>query len=131
MMTKAILLRSAIAAGIVLMFAPLLFPVAAQPRQTLVRIEFVGLKRLTRDQVIAMSGLKVGQVIDANILDASAGELLKTGMFRKLSYRVHNSPGNQATVTFELEESAVSLPVVFENFVWFTDEEIASAVRKD
>jgi len=67
-----------------------------------------------------MSGLKIGQAIDQSILDAAAGELLKSGLFRKLSYRVRSSnPGNQATVTFELEESAVSLPVVFENFVWF------------
>ena len=113
-----------------LALAVLLVPVAAQQRQTLGRLEFVGLKRLTREQVVTMSGLKVGQLIDANVLDAAAGELLKTGLFRKLSYRVHNA-GNQAVVTFQLEESAVSLPVVFENFVWFTNEEIVDAVRKD
>ncbi len=103
---------------------------AAQQRQTLGQLEFVGLKRLTRDQVATMSGLKIGQVIDANILDAAAGELLKTGLFRRLSYRVHNV-GSQAVVTFQVEESAVSLPVVFENFVWFSDEEILAAIRKD
>lgn len=108
----------------------LLVPVVAQQRQTLGGLEFVGLKRLTRAQVITMSGLKIGQVIDGPILDAAAGELLKTGLFRRLSYRLHNS-GNQAIVTFQVEESAVSLPVVFENFVWFNDEEIVSAVRKD
>lgn len=108
----------------------LLVPVIAQQRQTLGGLEFVGLKRLTRAQVITMSGLKIGQVIDGPILDAAAGELLKTGLFRRLSYRLHNS-GNQAIVTFQVEESAVSLPVVFENFVWFNDEEIVSAVRKD
>src|SRR3989440_8703254 len=120
-------------AGIVLLLAFLLLPVAAaQQRQTLSRLEFVGLKRLTREQVLAMSGLKIGQAIDQSILDAAAGELLKSGLFRKLSYRVRSSnPGNQATVTFELEESAISLPVVFENFVWFTDDEIAAAIRKD
>jgi len=109
----------------------LLLPATAQQRQTLGRLEFVGLKRLTRDQVVAMSGLQVGQVVDAQVLDTAAGELLKTGLFRKLSYRVHNSPNNQAIVTFQVEESAVSLPVVFENFVWFSDEEIVAAIRKD
>lgn len=53
----------------------------AQQRQTLGRIEFVGLKRLTREQVTTMSGLKPGQVIDASILDAAAGELLNTDYF--------------------------------------------------
>ena len=109
----------------------LLVPAVGQQRQTLGRLEFVGLKRLTRDQVAAMSGLQIGQVVDAQVLDTAAGELLKTGLFRKLSYRVHNNPNNQAIVTFQLEESAVSLPVVFENFVWFTDEEIVAAIRRD
>ncbi|HYW73159.1 MAG TPA: POTRA domain-containing protein [Pyrinomonadaceae bacterium] len=77
-----------------------------------------------------MSGLKIGQMVDANALDAAANELLKSGLFRKLSYRVHNA-GNQAVVTFQVEESAVSLPVTFENFVWFSDDEIVAAVRRD
>jgi len=38
-----------IGAGVVLLLAFLLLPVAAQQRQTLSRLEFVGLKRLTRD----------------------------------------------------------------------------------
>ncbi|MDX6404419.1 MAG: hypothetical protein QOH70_1874 [Blastocatellia bacterium] len=119
-----------LAAGIVLTLAVGSVPLAAQQRQTLGRIEFVGLKRLTHDQVVTMSGLKVGQVIDANILDAAAAELLKSGLFRRLSYGVHNV-GNQAVVTFKVEESAVNLPVVFENFVWFSNDEIVAAVRKD
>lgn len=119
-----------LAAGIVLALAVGLVSVAAQQRQTLGRIEFVGLKRLTHDQVVNMSGLKVGQVIDAGILDAAAGELLKSGLFRRLNYSVH-TVGNQAVVTFQVEESAVSLPVVFENFVWFSDDEILAAIRKE
>ena len=113
-----------------LVLTALSIPLAAQQRQTLGRLEFVGLKRLTQAQVVTMSGLKVGQAVDANVLDAAAGELLKTGLFRKLSYRVHNV-GNQAVVTFQIEESAVSMPVVFENFVWFSDAEIVAAIRKD
>jgi len=130
-MRTAIPLNLLSRAGVVFLLVFLMLPVAAQQRQTLSRLEFVGLKRLTREQAVTMSGLKIGQTIDSNILDAAAGELLKSGLFRKLSYRVRSSPGNQATVTFELEESAISLPVVFENFVWFTDDEIVAAIRKD
>jgi outer membrane protein insertion porin family len=118
------------AVAMLLALTALSIPLAAQQRQTLGRLEFVGLKRLTQAQVVTMSGLKVGQAVDANVLDAAAGELLKTGLFRKLSYRVHNV-GNQAVVTFQIEESAVSMPVVFENFVWFSDAEIVAAIRKD
>jgi len=130
-MRTAIPFSGTVSAGVVLLLALFILPVAAQQRQTLSRLEFVGLKRLTREQVAAMSGLKIGQTIDPNILDAAAGELLKSGLFRKLSYRVRSNPGSQAAVTFEVEESAISLPVVFENFVWFTDDEIVAAIRKD
>jgi outer membrane protein assembly factor BamA len=121
--------RQGLTAAVLMLMMFVLTPVAAQQRQTLGRLEFVGLKRLTRDQVVEMSGLKVGQVINETVLDAAANSLLKTGLFRRLSYRVTNA--NQAVVTFQVEESAVSLPVVFENFVWFSDEEIVAAVRKD
>src|ERR1041385_6652090 len=134
MLTRPILFRRRLAAAslivLVCLLSPSGSPVVAQQQQTLGRLEFVGLKRLTREQVITMSGLKVGQVISGATLDAAAGELLKSGMFRKLSYRVHNV-GNQAVVTFQVEESAISLPVVFENFVWFSNDEIVEAVRKD
>ena len=132
-MTNAItisLLRQSLAVIILTVVAFIPAPVAAQQQQTLGRLEFVGLKRLTREQVITMSGLKVGQVINGTVLDAAANELLKSGMFRRLSYRVHGV-GNQTVVTFQVEESAISLPVVFENFVWFSNEEIVAAVRKD
>jgi len=123
------LLNTRIVRAAVLTVCVVLAPVMAQQRQTLGRLEFVGLKRLTREQVVAMSGLQIGQVISASALDAAANELLKTGLFRRLSYRV--SAGSQAVVTFQVEESAVSLPVTFENFVWFSDEEIVAAVRRD
>src|SRR5690242_16695283 len=125
-MTKLILLISfhrRLTAASLMVLVCLSAPVAAQQQQTLGRVEFVGLKRLTREQVITMSGLKVGQVVSGPVLDAAANELLKSGMFRRLSYRVHNV-GNQAVVTFQVEESAISLPVVFENFVWFSNDEI-------
>ncbi len=122
-------LRPSLAAAI-LIVAALFSPLVAQQQQTLARIEFVGLKRLTPEQVITMSGLKIGQTVNGAVLDAAAEQLLKSGMFRRLSYRVHNV-ANQAIVTFQAEESAISLPVVFENFVWFSEDEIVAAVRKD
>jgi len=104
--------------------------VSAQQSMRLERIQIVGLKRLTTDQVIALSGLQTGQAVDATVLDAASAKLLQSGLFRRLGYRVRSANG-AATVTFDVEESAVNLPVVFENFVWFSDEELAEAIRKD
>lgn len=127
--------RTAFRRAIVIAVASLclfLFSVAvsAQQNMKLDRIQIVGLKRLKTDQVIALSGLQAGQMVDNAALDAAAAKLLQSGLFRRLSYRVRGT-GGAVTVTFDVEESAVSLPVVFENFVWFTDDELAEAIRRD
>ncbi len=108
----------------------LLLPVAAQQGSRIQKIEVTGIKRMTADQVIALSGLQIGQAVDASVLDAASNKLLQSGLFRRLGYHVRNTEDG-AIVTFDVEESARSLPVVFENFVWFTDEEILAAIRRD
>ena len=55
---------------------------------------------------------------------------MQSGLFRKLSYKVRVAD-DEATVIFEVEEASRNIPVVFENFVWFSDEEIARAIRQD
>ena len=105
-------------------------PCLAQKPATLRHIEFVGLKKLTSQQVIAASGLKVGDPINPQIIDAAADKLMQSGMFRKLGYKVRTAD-DEATVVFEVEEAARNLPVVFENFVWFSEAEIARAIRQD
>jgi outer membrane protein assembly factor BamA len=109
-----------------------LWPSAGYSQQAarLERIQFTGLKKLSAEQIVELSGLKIGQTIDAGVLDAAAARLLESGLFRRLGYTVH-SPNGRATVTFAVEESAIMLPVVFEDFVWFSDEEMVAAIRRD
>ena len=96
----------------------------------LTKIDIVGLKRIPSEQVVAASELKIGQNVDPGVLDGAATKLMQSGLFKKLTYRVHGRAG-EITVIFEVEEANRSLPVVFENFVWFTDEELASVIRND
>lgn len=101
---------------------------AATPQMRLVKIEVKGLERLTPEQVVSASGLQTGQAVDAAALDAAAERLLAGGMFRKLSYHLTSTRG-EAVVTFDVEEAKVSLPVVFDNFVWFDDADLVAALR--
>ncbi len=103
---------------------------AAQQQTRLSKIEVVGLKRITPEQVIAASELKIGQAVDPSVLDEAATKLMQSGLFKKLTYRVRGAAG-QVAVIFEVEEANRSLPVVFENFVWFTDDELSTAIRND
>jgi outer membrane protein assembly factor BamA len=97
----------------------------------LAKIDIEGLQRLSREQVIAVSELEIGQTVDVAALDAASQRLMDSGLIKKLSYKLHPN-GNQTTVTFKIEEArgGESL-VIFDNFVWFTDEELVAAVRRE
>ena len=105
-------------------------PCHAQNQLTLRRVEFVGLKKLSQQQAIDTSGLKIGATVTPAVIDAAAEKLMASGLFRKLGYKLRTSAAD-ATVIFEVEELSRNLPVVFENFVWFTEDEIARAIRQD
>lgn len=97
----------------------------------LAKIQFIGLKRLTADQLLKASGLVIGQPGDLDALDAAAQRLMDSGLVHKLSYRLQVKK-DEATVTFQIEEGhGGESNVVFDNFVWFTDEELTNAVRRE
>src|SRR6266550_993235 len=102
----------------------------AQKPTRLIKIEVVGNKRVTQEQVVATSQLQIGQPIDTSVADAAAERLMQSGLFKTLSYRLRTA-ADEAIVIFTVEEAAKNLPVVFENFVWFADDEIAHAIRQD
>ncbi|PYS84726.1 MAG: hypothetical protein DMF70_05135, partial [Acidobacteria bacterium] len=102
----------------------------AQKPVRLIKIEVVGSKRVTQEQVIATSQLQIGQPVDSSLVDAAAERLMQSGLFKTLSYRLRTDH-DEAIVIFTIEEAAKNLPVVFENFVWFADDEIAHAIRQD
>ncbi len=77
--------------------------VRGQQQTTLRRIEVLGLQRTSSDQVVQLSGLQLGQTIDARRIDAAADKLMASGLFRRVSYRVH-SEDYDLTVIFEIEE---------------------------
>ncbi|MCA1593482.1 MAG: hypothetical protein LC754_12700 [Acidobacteria bacterium] len=95
----------------------------------LMKIEFEGLAHVSQSEAVEASGLQVGQAIDQNVVDAAAERLLKSGLFKNLSYKMRKANG-EATVSFKVEELRRSVPVIFDNFVWFTDEELKEAVRR-
>lgn len=105
--------------------------VRAQESRTIGKIDFVGLKNLSVNEVIASSGLSVGQPFDLNVLDEATQKLADSGLFKNIGYRTTTS-GNSVTIIFLVEESkAGSSSVVFDNFVWFTDTELIGAVRRE
>src|SRR5687768_15299618 len=87
------------------------------------KIEFSGLQRFNESQAIPITGLQPGASVDVAALNAAMQRLQDTGFFKKVGYN-YRYRGDQLDVTFQVEEMKWDLPVVFDNFVWFTDEEI-------
>lgn len=94
------------------------------------RVEFIGLRRLTQEQALGLSGLQTGDPFSEAAIDDAAKKLVDSGLFARLGYRV-KSTGDLVNVTFQVEEADRAAQIVFDNFVWFTDEELFAAIRRD
>jgi outer membrane protein assembly factor BamA len=108
-----------VAAGIAMLLASA--AIRAQERTTLRKVEIHGLQRRTADQVIATSGLKVGDPIDASMIDAAAARLMRSGWFQSVDYRVRTADSD-TTVVFEVMEKVAPINVAaaetFGQVVW-------------
>jgi len=104
---------------------------AQVPAQTLKldRVEFKGLERVTEAEALEKSGLQAGQTVSIDEVDTAANRLLESGLFEKLSYSVKGKT-DKAVITFTVVEQKSSMPVAFDNFVWFTEEELRAAVKR-
>jgi outer membrane protein insertion porin family len=103
----------------------------AQQSFKIAKIEFEGLNRLSVDEMIATTDLKIGQQFELSALDAAAQRLVDSGFFKNVAYRTRPNR-DQITITFVVEEAKVTTSrVVFDNFIWFTDTELLAAVRRD
>ena len=106
-------------------------PAFAQDSRVISKIDFEGLQHTTAAEALATSALKTDQPFRIDDVDAAAQRLLDSGLFKKIGYRTRTA-GNKVTITFQVEESASGdYPVVFDNFIWFTDEQLFAAVRRE
>lgn len=100
-----------------------------QAGRKIARIETEGLQSLSRENVIAMTELKVGDPFSVGAVDGAAQRLIDSGLFKNVGYRTRTA-GDAVTISFQLEELKTnSSPVVFDNFIWFSDEDLAAVVK--
>ena len=104
---------------------------AAQAERVIARIEFEGLQQVKPEEALATSGLKVDQPFKVQQVDEAAQRLLDSGIFKQIGYRTR-TVGSKVTITFQVEEArSGDAPVVFDNFIWFTPEQLIDAVRRE
>ena len=105
-------------------------PARNTPPQTgkLVAIEATGSRRYTEAQIAEASGLHIGDSVDREAIQAGANRLAQLGLLSKVNYR-YSSAGEDIRLQFQVED-APTLPVSFDNFPWFTDEELTEALKQ-
>lgn len=94
----------------------------------LISISVTGTKRYTEKEVIAASGLRIGQNASDADFKAATGRLAETGLFTDLAYS-YSSSVEGIKLQFQLTDSDQLLPVHFDNIAWFSDEELTEKIR--
>lgn len=118
----------------------LLFPAAPQKSASgksavaankLIALKVTGTTRYTDKELLAASGLEIGQPAADGDFKEAVQRLGDSGLFSDLSY-TYSSSG--AGVKLELQvadtDDSKLVPAHFENFVWFKDDELLAAVQR-
>jgi len=91
-------------------------------------INVKGVTRLKENQVIAVSGLRIGQFAGESDFKQALQKLGETGAFTDLTYTYQYSSAG-CHVELQVAENDKLVPVVFDNFVWFSDDELLNVLR--
>ena len=97
----------------------------------LIEVKVTGTQRYTEKEILPASGLVLGQnVVEADFKEA-ARRLGNTGLFSDVAYSFSYSPAG-TKVEFQLTDVDDSklVPAHFENFVWFTDDQLLAALNQ-
>ena len=92
-------------------------------------VTVTGARRYTEADVTRLSALKPGQPLTTSDLDAAVKRMAATGLFASVK-SVPVTTGNRINVTLEIEEPAWTMPVMLDNFIWLSDDELRAAVRQ-
>ena len=90
-------------------------------------VTVTGARRYTEADVTRLSALKPGQPVTTSDLDAAVKRMAGTGLFASVK-SVPVTSGNRLNVTLEIEEPAWTMPVMLDNFIWLSDDELRAAV---
>jgi outer membrane protein assembly factor BamA len=101
----------------------------SQEKYRLAAVKFDGLIRFTNEQASEAIALHPGDPVDPARLAAAADVLAKSGAFDDVNYRYSSDKGT-ITAEFRLVETQKMLPCFFDNFVWFSDEQLDRTLRK-
>ena len=93
----------------------------------LASVRVTGSSRFHSDQIAPAIGLKPGAMITKDDLQRGADRLAQLGPFAGVHYRYGDTDAG-VVVEYQVTD-APAVPVWFDNFPWFTDAELISAIK--
>ena len=94
----------------------------------LASIEVTGSARFPSDRIVAATELRTGASVTREELQAAADRLERLGPFATVQYR-YTTGESGVNVAYQVTD-APEIPVVFDNFPWFTDEELMTSLER-
>jgi len=87
----------------------------------------VGSAKFKSEQIIAAAGLQVGAEVGRDDFQQAADKLAKCGRFLNVQYRYGDAEAG-VRVEFQVTD-APSVPAWFDNFPWFSDDELNATLK--
>jgi len=96
----------------------------------LIALKVTGTARYTDKEILAASGLQMGQNAADGDFKEAVQRLGESGLFSNVVYS-YSSSGTGVRLELQLADADKSklVPAHFENFVWFTDDELRTALQ--
>jgi outer membrane protein insertion porin family len=95
----------------------------------LTAVKVTGSRRFAAPMIVAASGLQIGQTVTEEDFQRASQRLGKTGAFDNVTYNFRYS-GEGAQLELQVTDAGQWVPVRFENFVWFSDQELRATLHK-
>jgi outer membrane protein insertion porin family len=87
-----------------------------------------GSSRFSSNAIVQALGLKVGDTVTRDDMQRAADALAQLGPFLSVQYR-YTSVEQGVKIEYQVKD-APGLPVWFDNFPWFTDDELIAELKK-
>src|ERR1700693_102582 len=104
-------------------------PTPAPDSAKVVSVMVSGSKKFASADIARLGGIEPGNFVTREDIQAGADRLGGLGWFNNVQYKF-NTTRQGVEIEFTVEDAA-AVPVTFDNFPWFTDQELAEAVRAD
>ena len=104
-------------------------PQIPESDRKLIAIKTTGSKRFSQDQIAAATGLRLDSIAGDDDFKKATRRLGDTGAFTEIAYTFSYS-GAGTKLELQVSDADKFVPVRFQDFVWFSDEELQRTLKE-